>query len=48
MQDNDTTKAKQGTIDNHRLIEDWKKEGKSNREMASLLGKAPQTSHNEI
>ena len=48
MQDNDTTKGKQGTIDNHRLIEDWKKEGKSNREMASLLGKAPQTIHNEI
>ena len=26
MQDNDTTKGKQGTIDNRRLIEDWKKE----------------------
>ena len=48
MQDNDTTKGKQGTIDNRRLIESWKKEGKSNREMASLLGKVPQTSHKEI
>ncbi|HFM9692279.1 TPA: IS30 family transposase, partial [Streptococcus pneumoniae] len=31
-----------------RLIERWKKEGKSNREIASLLGKAPQTIHTEI
>ena len=30
------------------LIERWKKEGKSNREIASLLGKAPQTIHTEI
>ena len=30
------------------LIERWKKEGKSNRELASLLGKAPQTIHTEI
>ncbi|HGQ1266597.1 TPA: helix-turn-helix domain-containing protein, partial [Streptococcus pneumoniae] len=29
------------TIDSRRLIERWKKEGKSNREIASLLGKAP-------
>ena len=42
MQNNDTTKGKQGTIDNRRLIEGWKKGGKSNREMASLLGKTPQ------
>ena len=42
MQNNDTTKGKQGTIDNRRLIESWKKEGKSNREMGSLLGKTPQ------
>ena len=36
------------TIDSRRLIERWKKEGKSNREIASLLGKAPQTIHTEI
>ncbi|WP_078934404.1 IS30 family transposase [Streptococcus pneumoniae] len=29
-------------------MERWKKEGKSNREIASLLGKAPQTIHTEI
>ncbi|CVQ28842.1 transposase [Streptococcus pneumoniae] len=39
MQDNYTTKAKHLTIDSRRLIERWKKEGKSNREIASLLGK---------
>ncbi|HGJ9791715.1 TPA: IS30 family transposase [Streptococcus pneumoniae] len=48
MQDNYTTKAKHLTIDSRRLIERWKKEGKSNRENASLLGKAPQTIHTEI
>ncbi|CEY86507.1 IS1239 transposase [Streptococcus pneumoniae] len=48
MQDNYTTKAKHLTIDSRRLIERWKKEGKSNREVASLLGKAPQTIHTEI
>ncbi|HFI0727665.1 TPA: IS30 family transposase, partial [Streptococcus suis] len=36
------------TIDNRRLIERWKLENKSNREIAGLLGKAPQTIHNEI
>ena len=36
------------TIDSRRLIERWKKEGKSNREIASLLGKAPQTIHTQI
>ncbi|CJT94522.1 transposase [Streptococcus pneumoniae] len=36
MQDNYTTKAKHLTIDSRRLIERWKKEGKSNREIASL------------
>ncbi|HFM9628149.1 TPA: IS30 family transposase, partial [Streptococcus pneumoniae] len=41
-------KAKHLTIDSRRLIERWKKEGKSNREIASLLGKAPQTIHTEI
>lgn len=48
MQDNYTTKGKHLTIDSCRLIERWKKEGKSNREIASLLGKAPQTIHTEI
>ncbi|VKW11005.1 transposase-like protein, IS1239 [Streptococcus pneumoniae] len=37
MQDNYTTKGKHLTIDSRRLIERWKKEGKSNREIASLL-----------
>lgn len=32
MQNNDTTKGKQLTIDSCRLIKRWKKEGKSNRE----------------
>ncbi|CIZ92989.1 transposase [Streptococcus pneumoniae] len=48
MQDNYTTKGKHLTIDSRRLIERWKKEGKSNREVASLLGKAPQTIYTEI
>ena len=48
MQDNYTTKGKHLTIDSRRLIERWKKEGKSNREITSLLGKAPQTIHIEI
>ncbi|WP_175913775.1 helix-turn-helix domain-containing protein, partial [Streptococcus sp. 646] len=48
MKNHYTTKAKHLTIDSRRLIERWKKEGKSNREIASLLGKAPQTIHNEI
>lgn len=48
MQNHYTTKAKHLTIDNRRLIERWKKEGKSNREIASLLGKDPQTIHTEI
>ena len=48
MQINYTTKAKHLTIHSRRLIERWKLEEKSNREIASLLGKAPQTIHNEI
>ncbi|WP_152329847.1 helix-turn-helix domain-containing protein, partial [Streptococcus pneumoniae] len=48
MQDNYTTKGKHLTIDSRRLIERWKKEGKSNREIASLLGKVPQTIHTKI
>ncbi|HFI0520913.1 TPA: IS30 family transposase, partial [Streptococcus suis] len=43
-----TPKGKHLTIDNRRLIERWKLENKSNREIAGLLGKAPQTIHNEI
>ena len=48
MQNHYTTKGEHLTIDSRRLIERWKKEGKSNREIASLLGKAPQTIHTEI
>ena len=48
MQNHYTTKGKQLTIHSCRLIERWKNEGKSNRKIASLLGKAPQTIHNEI
>ncbi|HGJ7764318.1 TPA: IS30 family transposase [Streptococcus pneumoniae] len=48
MQNHYTTKGEHLTIDSRRLIERWKKEGKSNRENASLLGKAPQTIHTEI
>ena len=48
MQINYTAKDKHLTIHSHRLIERWKLEGKSNREMVFLLGKAPQTIHNEI
>ncbi len=40
MQNNYTIKAKHLTIHSRRLIERWKIEGKSNREIASLLGKA--------
>ena len=48
MQNHYTTKGKHLIIHSRRLIERWKIEGKSNREIASLLGKAPQTIHNEI
>ena len=52
MQNHYTTKGKHLTIDSRRLIERWKKamekRRKSNREIASLLGKAPQTIHTEI
>ncbi|CYU88824.1 IS1239 transposase [Streptococcus suis] len=48
MQKYYTLKGKHLTIDNRRLIERWKKEGKSNREIAGLLGKAPQTINNEV
>lgn len=48
MQEHYTPKGKHLTIGERRLVERWKKEGKSNREIARLLGKAPQTIHNEI
>ncbi|KXT97575.1 Mobile element protein [Streptococcus mitis] len=52
MQNHYTTKGKHLTIDSRRLIERWKKamekRRKSNREIASLLGKVPQTIHTEI
>lgn len=48
MQEHYTPKGKHLTIDNRRLIEWWKNENKSNREIAGLLGKAPQTIHNEV
>ena len=48
MQKHYTPKGKHLTIDNRCLIEKWKIEGKSNREIADLLGKAPQTINNEI
>ncbi|MBF0699302.1 helix-turn-helix domain-containing protein, partial [Streptococcus danieliae] len=48
MQNNYTTKGKHLTINDRRYIERWNKEGKSNREIARLLGRAPQTINNEI
>ncbi len=35
-------------MDNRRLIERWKNENMYNREIAGLLGKAPQTINNEV
>lgn len=48
MQNHYTPKYKHLTIAERRLIEKWKKEGKGNRKVAELLGKAPQTINNEI
>lgn len=48
MQNHYTTKVKHLIIDSRRLVQWWKNEGKSNREIASLLWKAPQTLYNEI
>lgn len=48
MQEHYTPKGKHLTIGERRLIERWKCENKSNRQIATLLGKAPQTIHNEI
>ena len=48
MHNNCNTKHKYLTIDLRKLIEKWKKERKSNREIARLLGKNHQTINNEI
>ena len=48
MHNNCNTKYKHLTIDLRKLIEKWKKERKSNREIARLLGKNHQTINNEI
>ncbi len=48
MQEQYTPKGKHLTMDNRRLIERWKNENMSNREIAGLLGKAPQTINNEV
>lgn len=48
MQLNDNTKGKHLTYDDRKNIERWNKEGKSNREIARLLGKSYQTINNEI
>ena len=48
MQKHYTPKGKHLTMDNRRLIERWKNENMSNREIAGLLGKAPQTINNEV
>ncbi|AAV62751.1 IS1239, transposase, IS30 family, truncated [Streptococcus thermophilus CNRZ1066] len=43
MQNHYTPKGKHLTMDNRRLTERWKNENMSNRKIAGLLGKAPQT-----
>ncbi len=49
MQNNYNTNGKYLTYSEQLLIERWKnKENKSNRIIAKLLGKAPQTINNEI
>ena len=48
MQEQYTPKGKHLTMDNRRLIELCKNENISNREIAGLLGKAPQTINNEV
>ena len=48
MHNNCKTKHKQLKIDLRKLIEKWKKERKSNREIARLLDKNHQTINNEI
>ena len=48
MQDNYTPKGKHLTLSDRRNIERWLKQGFSQRKVASLLGKAPQTINNEV
>ncbi|AGM98970.1 IS30 family transposase [Streptococcus iniae] len=48
MHEHYTPKGKHLTIAERYFIEKWKSEGKSNRAIANLLGKAPQTIHNEV
>lgn len=48
MHNHYTTKGKHLTIVERRLIERWKSEGRSHRQIAELLGKAPQTINNEV
>ncbi|KXT73542.1 Mobile element protein [Streptococcus sp. DD10] len=48
MQNQYTTKGHHLTLKERQLIEKWKNEVFSNRKIAGLLGKAPQTIHNEI
>ncbi len=48
MQDNYTSKGKHLTYQERKLIYKWKNEGKSNRQIAKLLGRAPQTINNKI
>ncbi|MBK1468680.1 helix-turn-helix domain-containing protein [Parvimonas parva] len=48
MHNNCNIKHKHLTIDLRKLIEKWKKERKSNREIVRLLGKSPQIINNEI
>lgn len=48
MQNHYTTKGKHLTLAERRLIERWQSERISHRQIATLLGKAPQTINNEI
>lgn len=48
MQENYNTKYKHLTKQDRYLIQKWKKQNKSNREIARLLGKSHQTINNEI
>lgn len=48
MQETFTTKYKHLAIEERRHIERWKKEGKSNREIAKLLGRASETINKEV
>ena len=48
MQDYYTQKGRHVSLFARRRIEPWLKEGKSNREIARLLVKSPQTIHREV